>query len=137
MAHLVTFVNPAYRETVDLLSEVHTYISYRQSVDESRLTSQQRLHISYETMRLTARVTQIMAWLLLQRATQNGEIERSDAVFEPTILIGSTLLELSLPGPEQYGLPLGLRNLLDRSHILYMRVKRLDDTMHCDEALSA
>lgn len=127
MTQMVSFVSPAYREAVELLSESHTYISYRQTVDETRLSSKQRLQISYETMRLTARLTQIMAWLMMQRVAQNGDIKASDMEFEPTIQVGGNLLELNNPGPESYGLPLGLRNLLDRSFLLYSRVRRLDE----------
>ena len=127
---MVNFVSPGYREAVELLSESHTYISYRQTVDESRLSAKQRLQISYETMRLTARLTQIMAWMMLQSAAGRGEITSGDMEFEPTITVGSNVLELSNPGPESYGLPLGLRNLLDRSYLLYARVKRLDEQTH-------
>lgn len=119
------FRNPAYNEALELLSEAHSYISYRQTVEERHLSAEGRMQVSYQVMRLTARLTQIMAWLMLQRAMQNNEIAAEEAVFDPAITVSSDVLALD---QDDYDLkvPTGLKRLLERSHGLYLRMQRLE-----------
>lgn len=126
-AHIAQFKNPAYSEALDLLSEAHTYISYRQAMDESKMTPRQRLLMSYETMRLTARLTQIMAWLMMQRAMQQGDMSREETGFEPEIEVSSGVLALDDRELEENELPRGLKYLMDKSHNLYVRIQRLEE----------
>ena len=126
-AQIAQFKNPAYHEALDLLSEAHTYISYRQALDESKMDPRQRLLMSYETMRLTARLTQIMAWLMMQRAVQQGDMQREDAGFDPAIEVSAEVLALDEREVEESDLPRGLRYLLEKSHTLYSRIQRLEE----------
>jgi len=126
-AQIAQFRNPAYHEALDLLSEAHTYISYRQALDESKMSPRQRLLMSYETMRLTARLTQIMAWLMMQRAIQHGDIGRDDAGFDPAIEVSVDVLALDERELEEAELPRGLRYLMEKSHNLYTRIQRLEE----------
>jgi regulator of CtrA degradation len=125
-AQIAQFRSPAYHEALDLLSEAHTYISYRQALDESKLDPKQRLLMSYETMRLTARLTQIMAWLMAQRAVQQGEMTREDMGFDKETEISAELLSLDDREAEESFLPRGLRYLMEKSHNLYVRILRLE-----------
>jgi len=126
-AQIAQFRNPAYHEALDLLSEAHTYISYRQALDESKMSPRQRLLMSYETMRLTARLTQIMAWLMMQRAVQQGDMGRDETGFDPAIEVSTEVLALDERETEEAELPRGLRYLMEKSHGLYTRIQRLEE----------
>jgi regulator of CtrA degradation len=84
-------------------------------------------------MRLTARLTQIMAWLLLQRAINDGEVERASAAAEENRL-GARSACLVHDEAALAILPPALQSLLERSHRLYVRVARLDDMIGRDDA---
>lgn len=127
VAQVAQFKNPAYHEALDLLSEAHTYISYRQALDESKLPPRQRLLMSYETMRLTARLTQIMAWLMMHRAVQQGDMEREETGFDAAIEISADVLALDEREIEEAELPRGLKYLMEKSHALYTRIQRLEE----------
>jgi regulator of CtrA degradation len=126
-AQIAQFRQPAYHEALDLLSEAHTYISYRQALDESKMAPRQRLLMSYETMRLTARLTQIMAWLMMQRAVQQGEMGREEIGFDATTEISADVLALDEREIEESELPRGLKYLMEKSHHLYTRIQRLEE----------
>lgn len=121
-----TFFNGTYDETMALLIEARNYIAYHDSVNHRALPPHVRLQISYESMRVTSRLTQVMAWLLAQKAVHAGEITREQAASEDFALSGGDVCT-DPSGPDNESLPEGLRSLLDRSHKLYMRVARLDE----------
>ena len=75
---------------------------------------------------MTARLTQIMAWLLVQRAVHAGELSRTDALSQHETLAG---VRVCMEGSDEdwRGLPRRLVALLDKSHRLYVRVARLDE----------
>jgi regulator of CtrA degradation len=67
-----------------------------------------------------------MAWLMLQRAVQDGEISAHEACAQRNRLSGqSVCLDDSLG--EDYEIPAGLRSLLTRSLHLYQRISRLEE----------
>jgi regulator of CtrA degradation len=77
-------------------------------------------------MRVTARLAQVMAWLLAQRAVFNGEISREEAAGERFRLSEQKICMAETEG-ECTDLPQRLRELLDQSRRLYIRVARLDE----------
>ena len=85
---------------------------------------------SIESMRLTARITQIMAWCLAQKAIFAGELERDAATVEKFALGARTLCLGGSESASDEWLSKPLRNLLAQSHALYVRVMRLDELMH-------
>ena len=84
-----------------------------------------RLVASCETLRMTARVTQVIAWLIVQRAVLAGELSRAEASESRYRLGGQAICE---PGSETElaGLSQGLVALSKRTGQLYERVARLD-----------
>jgi regulator of CtrA degradation len=84
------------------------------------------LAFAHETLRLTARLTQIMAWLLAQRAAHAGEIDR-DELREERWRLGARDLCLAPPPEAASEFPAELQRLLRRSEQLYVRIARLDD----------
>jgi regulator of CtrA degradation len=120
------FFGRTYGEAVNLLVEARDYLAHREPVDRGRLMPGDRLHLSCEAMRLTARVTQIMAWLLAQRAVHDGEITQDKALEGQAALADIAVCMTSEPGAIER-LPNRLAGLLDRSQRLYIRVARLDE----------
>lgn len=121
-----TFFNGTYDETMALLIEARNYIAYHESIDHRKLPPHVRLQVSYESMRVTSRLTQVMAWLLAQKAVHAGEITEQVAASDDYALSGGEICS-DPSGPDNEELPAGLRSLLERSHRLYMRVARLDE----------
>lgn len=121
-----TFFNRTYDETMSLLLEARNYIAYQETVDQRHLDAELRLRISYESMRVTSRLTQVMAWLLAQKAVHAGEMTAREAAGEEYALAGHDICA-EPSGHEDEQLPPGLRSLLARSHALYMRISRLEE----------
>lgn len=130
------FFNGPYDETMSLLIEARNYIAYHDMSEHRALSPQVRLQISYESMRVTSRLTQVMAWLLAQKAVHAGEISREQAASGDYSLTGGEICS-DPSGPDNEELPAGLRSLLERSHNLYMRVDRLDGMLREDVRRSA
>jgi regulator of CtrA degradation len=127
------FFGRTYDEAMRLLIEARNYVAVGDVRPIRWRSPADRLLLCCETMRLTARLTHIMAWLLAQRAVHAGEITLEEAAREPYSLGGRTtcferndaILEL---GDEW------LDALLDRSHRLYVRVARLDEMVRRETA---
>lgn len=120
------FFNRTYDEAMALLVEARNYIAYQEASDQRGRPAAVRLQISYESLRVTSRLTQVMAWLLAQKAVHAGELTLQQIATEEYALSGGDVCT-DPSGPDNEELPNGLRSLLDRSHKLYMRVERLDE----------
>jgi regulator of CtrA degradation len=109
-----------------LLVEARDYVASLGPADRTGLAPAEQLRLCCETLRLTARLTGIMAWLLGQRAVQAGEISRAQALGGRDAL---ARIGICMEGAEAYGdgLPERMVSLLDRSHRLYLRIARLDE----------
>jgi regulator of CtrA degradation len=118
------FFGKTYGEAVDLLVEARDYLAHREPIDRETLTPIERLKFCCETMRLTARLTQIMAWLLAQRAVHAGEISQEDALADHRALAD---LAICMESDDAAAMPRRLGSLLERSQRLYVRVARLDE----------
>ena len=103
-----------------------SYLKVLEPIDRRSLPVPERLRLCSETMRMTARLTQIMAWLLSQRAVHAGEMSRAEALSDQQVL---TEVDVCMARDDQdwRGLPKRLVALLDKSHRLYIRVARLDE----------
>lgn len=120
-----TFViTRTYEEAMSLLIEARNYLRYRQS-DALRMPPMERLKLTREAFRVTSRLTQVMAWLLLRRAVLAGEIQDAEARLPERRLAGR---DVCLGDADDLGdwMPPGMGGLLDRSRALYERVERLD-----------
>lgn len=120
----IAFLGNTYDDALGLLVEARNYLA-RLPPGRPEEPPHLRLQISYETMRLTARLTQIMAWLLAQKAVHGGELTREEAQGGVCSLDAKAVC-LDPSSSANQELPPGLRSLLDRSYGLYLRVYRLD-----------
>ncbi len=125
MAIPISYLVGTYDETMALLIEAMNYAAYRSRDDQRLLPPDVQLQATLESLRVTSRLTQIMAWLLMQRAVQAGEITSQQAA-RPEFAIYVVPACWDSDGPEDESLPMGLRSLLDRSHRLYHRALRLE-----------
>lgn len=115
-----------YEETIALMREARDYFVDRQRDGAAEARPALQLVASCEAMRVTARLTQVLAWLLVQRAVTAGELSPVEAMLEQRRLGGRSVCAVEGPWHE-LGLPETLQSLLSRSLALYNRVARLDD----------
>jgi regulator of CtrA degradation len=128
------FFGRTYDEAMGLLVEARNYVAVNELRALRILSPSDRLLLCCETMRLTTRLTHIMAWLLAQRAVHAGEITLADSAGEPYALGGAKTCLTVTEDVDRLG-DQWLSTLLDRSHRLYVRVSRLDEMVK-REALS-
>jgi regulator of CtrA degradation len=126
----VAFLDRTYDEALALTRAARGCVAagLASPIDGASLGS--ALTASFESLRLTVRITQIMAWCLAQKAIFAGELPRDPQTIEKFAL-GAR--ELCLGGDEHAGdceLTHAFRGLLARSRALYVRVLRLDELMH-------
>ncbi len=124
-----TFFSKTYDEANALLIEACAYIATARARPRER-PAMALLH-SMETMRLTARLGQIMAWLLVQRAMHAGELTVEEVRSAAHRLAGHEVC-LDAGGEADVFLAPSLRDLLARSRKLYRRVSRLDEMIARD-----
>ena len=70
----VAYFDSTFEEAMALTRETRDYLAYQESGDLAKLNAIARLVVSCESMRLTARLTQVVAWLLVQKAVHAGEL---------------------------------------------------------------
>lgn len=121
----VAFFGRTYDEALQLTREARDYVAGRLLDRRGETSPDLRLASSCEEMRVTARMTQVMAWLMIQRAVHEGEITRAEAAQDEHRLAGQEAC-LADPVVPTETLPARLVDLLERSRELYERVQRLD-----------
>lgn len=122
------FFQRAYADAMTLLIEARNYVAYQEHRDSQVLALEDRLLVSQETLRITCRLTQVMAWMFSQRAVQGGEMTLERALSEEFALGGQSVC-LEDQWTDDDRLPEAVRSLLDRTHRLYLRVARLETMM--------
>jgi len=127
MKEKTVFINSLYEESFGLLVEARNYFQYSESNRRAAMHGppHDRLFVNCQAMRLTSRMTQAMAWLLAQRAVETGELSLSQACNGEFSLGGEDICTTT-DNHQDRRIPPPMRQLLDRSHSLYMRVWRLD-----------
>lgn len=122
------FIDRTFDEALALLEEIRSYILYEERADRAELPPAERVRQSLEATRMTARLTNVMAWLLLQKAAAAGEIDEGERRKKENRLGGR---EACIEGDAEggVGLPDRMQELLDKSQLMYVRVARLDDML--------
>jgi len=122
------FFSRTFDEALALTREARDYLAEYGEEEVRRLPAQLQLHFSAESMRLTSRLTYVMAWLLAQRAAHEGELEFEE-LKEDAWRLGGHDICLAEPTVDPSELPSYLGDLLRRSEALFRRVARLDEMM--------
>ncbi len=121
-----TYFSALHDEAYSLLVEARNYIAtLREEGNNGPQKKADYLDVTLETMRLTTRLTQVMAWILAQKAVQNSEMSAEEGASKQYRLSGQTICMDTAPGQSAH-LPDYLRDLLGRSYELYCRVDRLE-----------
>jgi regulator of CtrA degradation len=124
----VAFFSRTYDETVGLLYEVKSYVTEVQNREAEAYGLAGKAIATQETTRLIARLTQVMAWLLVRKAVHVGEISRSEAL-DPRHRLGGHSVCLDEGNALAMMPESRLAMLMDRSRRLYVRVSRLDEML--------
>lgn len=119
------YFNGTYEEAFDLLVEARDYVERHVPAFKYSKNPPDPAVMTTETLRLTSRITQIMAWLMAQRAIQEGEIDEADFGDDRYRLEGHDVC-LKRAIDDMDDLPEQLGELMDRSYELYNRIMRLD-----------
>lgn len=118
-----------FHEGMGLVEESASYLDGEGREDAKGLSRTSAMLYGSESMRLTTRLMQIASWLLLQRAANEGEMDREQLLEEKKkIRLDETLQRLESPGWDQ--LPDGFINLVNRSVSLQNRVMKLDAELY-------
>lgn len=67
---------------MDLLIEARNYMRHCERRERKRLGNMGGLRLNCEAMRVTSRLTQVMAWLMVQKAVHAGELTPEQALAE-------------------------------------------------------
>jgi len=134
-----------FRDGMKLVEETAAYLDGPGRQESKVLNRAAALAYATESMRLTTRLMQVASWLLLQRAVNEGELTRTQALAERH-RVKLSRQDLGCP-PEVYDqLPAILRDLSWRSQRIQERVIHLDRSLaiarsqepmerHCEVAL--
>jgi regulator of CtrA degradation len=120
--------NDLFRDGMALVEETATYLDGPGRAESKSLDRPAALAYATESMRLTTKLMQLASWLLLHRAVKEGEMSLSQANKEKT--------KVKLAATDNHDpnnlelLPAMLRDLIERSQTLQMKVRRLDATIH-------
>ena len=117
-----------FREGMALVEETATYLDGDGRQESKALTRVAGLAYATESMRLTTRLMQLASWLLLHRAVKEGEMSLAQANKEK-LKVKLSAVDVADPQNIQL-LPAKLRELIERSQKLQLRVRRLDSTIH-------
>ena len=117
-----------FRDGMSLVEETATYLDGPGRQESKELARTAALAYATESMRLTTRLMQLASWLLLHRAVKEGEMSLAQANKEK----GKVKLSATdFHDPDNVELlPAALRELIERSHKLQSKVRRLDTTIH-------
>lgn len=114
-----------YQDTLSLLLKSEAFLKIYSQRPLEEKAPYFDLRINCEMTRVTARVSQVMTWLLAQKAAHAGEITFEEANAPRYRLDQDPFcLTDSIPGQEN-DLPLPVKDLLEESLNLYRRVLNL------------
>ncbi len=114
-----------FREGMALVEETASYLDGDGRQESRVLERAPALAYATESMRLTTRLMQLASWLLIQRATNEGEMTAEQAL-EERAKVKIAKPARSTP-PETYAqLPERLRDLIERVERLHARIVYLE-----------
>ncbi len=120
------FVESAYRDTYDLLVSLRDYISGPMEEEAAALDSSDRLHLVRVMSRITRQMTDVMAWLMLQKAVTAGELSSEAAGEEAAATFEEFEEESAFQDAETLSrMPIAVRGHMDRCRRITALVCRL------------
>lgn len=123
-----------YREGMALVEEAATYLDGPGRDHSKELPRSIALAYATESMRLTTRLMQVAAWLLVQKAVHEGDMSEDEALSEKYELGGRELARgEGIKGSEL--LPDALKDLVGRSESIFSRIDRLDAQLRSEKPI--
>jgi len=123
------FIERAYEETYELLIVMRDYLSGSMRDEARELDNGDQLQLTYHLSRVTRQLTDVMAWLMLQKAVAAGELTSREAAGEPSAELDSLEDAGDEIDPEAVArLPLAARGIIDRARRLCALVGQLRDS---------
>ena len=119
------FINRTFDETLQLLEEALDYSTHYWKEDIRGLPEDESLRVTGERMRLTARLSEIMAWVMVHKAVASGEMMAEQAQSGEYHLSAHDVC-LADNRDKPNACPERLNGMLDRSRDLYSRVIKMD-----------
>ncbi|NKB22455.1 MAG: DUF1465 family protein [Alphaproteobacteria bacterium] len=121
------FVEKTYQDTYELLVSIRDYISGPMQGEAEVLEAPDQLRLTQELSRMTRDLTDAMAWLMMQKAIDAGELSQEDADAEPAGKLGENSDEADEPEDAEglARLPLSVRSLVDRSRRICAMVRQM------------
>ena len=121
-----------YKEGMGLVEEAARYLDGPGRDQAKDLPRSTALAYATESMRLTTRLMQVAAWLLVQKAVHEGEMSEEEALSKKYTLGGkdvarATTLKAAVLLPDT------LKDLVIRSESIFARVDRLDSQIRAGE----
>lgn len=127
------FFKKTYKEAISLVHTAADYFESNKQAANPKLSDEATLVFTAESLRVTSRLTQIMAWLFVQRAIAAGELPPEEAGTPARRLSGhSTCLPDESVDTSEF--PDTFTDLLERSEGLFRRIARLDEMVARDAA---
>ena len=116
-------IDSLYVEAMVLADEARSYFDRNGREERLALDAIARVGFSCESLKVTTRLMQVIAWLLTQRAVEAGELSPAQARAQARRLGDAAESD---PAAIQK-LPAGAAHLVQASQELYARVRRLDE----------
>lgn len=118
-------IDDLYVEAMVLADEARDYLEHAATRERELLDPLDRVHFSCESLKVTTRLMQVIAWLLSRRALARREISEAEGRSEKY-----RLGEAAPSDPQATRLlPMEMRGLIAASESLYQRTRRLEDQL--------
>lgn len=121
------FFEKTYKDAIRLLERAQGYAQSDLHRQLELMEPLSALYVSSEVMRITARLTQVIAWLMAQKAASYGEISVQEATSKAYHPNNSTICLKQLDEKLAGHMPSMVVMLSDDSYRLYVRVTHLAD----------
>ena len=121
------FFEKTYQDAIHLLERAHGYAESDLPRHLERMEPFEALRTSAEVMRITARLSQIMTWLMAQKAADAGLMSLEEAASSEYRPTGEPTCADPTDEEVRRFIPSMVVTLLDESLNLYVRVARLSE----------
>lgn len=125
-----------YQETLGLLTRAEQFLKLYTSRRDPQ-NRVQDLRINCEMTRVTSRLTQVMAWLLAQKAALNGELSFEEANGKKFQVKPDPFCMVNNLNGQESEYPLPVRELLVDSLVLFQRILNISKQVSNEKVTSS
>ena len=122
-----------YREGMTLVEDVAAYLDGPGRIEAKAFDRTMAMAYAAESMRLTTRLMQIASWLLVQKAINEGDLDRAQGILEKN-RVQVTSQGIASPAAVFAELPDRLQDFTARSLQIQTRILQSDAKLRPDEA---